>query len=127
MHSENETAGAEQVSQETLEAFYHEVPTFIYSYDYNTDQLYRTSLVTGGHSVPSYMFNACCYWSEVPGGSLLFTGGASAVLEVVRIDNRREFAVAHCAPMLTSRRDHTAVYHTPHLCTLEGSLATSKD
>jgi hypothetical protein len=60
----------------------------------------------------------------VPGGSLLITGGEdeeySAVMEVVRIDTRREFAVAHCAPMLTPRRRHAAVYHTPHLYILGG-------
>jgi hypothetical protein len=58
----------------------------------------------------------------VPGGSLLITGGGypSAVREVVRIDTRREFAVAHCAPMLTPRRLHAAVYHTPHLYILGG-------
>jgi hypothetical protein len=44
----------------------------------------------------------------------------SAVREVVRIDTRREFAVSHCAPMLTPRRRHAAVYHTPHLYILGG-------
>jgi hypothetical protein len=57
----------------------------------------------------------------VPGGSLLITGGGiPAVREVVRIDTRREFAVAHCAPMLTPRSFHAAVYHTPHLYILGG-------
>jgi hypothetical protein len=56
----------------------------------------------------------------VPGGSLLITGGYPGVREVVRIDTRREFAVAHCAPMLTPRRQHAAVYHTPHLYILGG-------
>jgi hypothetical protein len=58
----------------------------------------------------------------VPGGSLLITGGGyPAVREVVRIDTRREFAVADCAPMLTPRQSHAAVYHTPHLYILGGS------
>jgi hypothetical protein len=99
MHNESHTAGAEQVSHDTLEAFY-QVPTFIYSYKEFTDQLHRTNLVTGedsSHRVPSYTFKGGCYWSEVPGGSLLITGGAPKVREVVRIDTRREFAVAHCA------------------------------
>jgi hypothetical protein len=66
--------------------------------------------------VPSYTFKYGCYWSEVPGGSLLVTGrGYPSVREVVRIDTRREFAVAHCPPMLTPRADHAAVHHTPHL------------
>jgi hypothetical protein len=117
MHNESHT-------QDTLEAFY-QVPTFIYGYQYDTDQLHRTSLVTGEHSshrVPSHTFKYGCCWSEVPGGSLLITGGGYpvAVREVVRIDTRREFAVAHCAPMLTPRRQHAAVYHTPHLYILGG-------
>jgi hypothetical protein len=127
MHSEDLTVGAEQVSQDTLEGLYHKIPTFIYSYKYNSDQLHRTSLVTGersSHRVPSYSFNEGCCWSEVPGGSLLITGGLddsySAVCEVVRIDTRRESAVTHCPPMLTPRRAHAAVYHTTHLYILGG-------
>jgi hypothetical protein len=127
MHSESHTVGAEQVSQDLLEALYP-VPAFIYSYRYNTDQLHRTNLVTGEHSshrVPSYTFKFGCCWSEVPGGSLLITGGQStgspsSVGEVVRLDTRREFEVSHCAPMLTPRRLHAAVYHTPHLYILGG-------
>jgi hypothetical protein len=57
----------------------------------------------------------------VPGGSLLITGGGvHAVREVVRIDTRREFAVSYCPPMLTPRRQHAVVYHTPHLYILRG-------
>jgi hypothetical protein len=124
MHSENLTAGEEQVSQKTLDSLLHEVPTFIYSYGGFTDQLHRTSIVTEEPSslrVPSYTFKYGCCWSEVPGGSLLITGGGwSGVREVVRIDTRREFAVSHCPPMLTPRRSHAALYHTPHLCILGG-------
>jgi hypothetical protein len=127
MHSEDLTAGAEQVSQDTREALYLEVPTFIYSYKTNADQLHRTSLVTGEHSshrVPSYIFKRGCCWSEVPGASLLITGGEdeaySALREVVRIDTRREFAVSHCPPMLTPREHHAAAYHSPHLYVLGG-------
>jgi hypothetical protein len=126
MHSESHTEGAEQVTQDTLAAFY-QVPTFIYSYVTNTNQLHRTNLVTGEHSVhrvPSYRFKIGCRWSEVPGGSLLITGGQNenyeAVREVVRIDTRREFAVNRCPPMLTPRTSHAAVYHTPHLYILGG-------
>jgi hypothetical protein len=61
---------------------------------------------------------------EVLGESLLITGGwdrdYDALEEVVRIESRREFAVAHCAPMLTPRMAHAAVYHTPHLYILGG-------
>jgi hypothetical protein len=95
MHNESHTASPEDIScaldlnvqtviqvlntdhsetsqQDTIEAFLHEVRTFIYSYTRNTDQLHRTSLVTGEHSshrVPSYTFKEGCNWSEVPGGS----------------------------------------------------------
>jgi hypothetical protein len=139
MHNEDLTAGAEQVLEDALykdlaktalqdtKDHLHEVPTFIYSYTPYTDQLLRTSLVTREHSshrVPSYTFNRGCCWSEVPGGSLLITGGRnedySVVREVVRIDTPREFAVAHCPPMLTPRLAHAAVYHTPHLYILGG-------
>jgi hypothetical protein len=127
MHSDNLTAGAEQVSRDTREALYLEVPTFIYSYKYETNKLHRTSLVTGEHSshrAPSYTFKRGCCWSEVPGARLVITGGLdegwSAVREVVRIDTRREFAVTHCPPMLTPRTSHAAVYHTPHLYILGG-------
>jgi hypothetical protein len=126
MHNESHTVGAEQVSQDTLEAFY-QVPTFIYSYEKNTNKLHRTSLVTGersSHRVTSHNFKDWCCWSEVPGGSLLITGGNDednrSVREVVRIDTRREFAVTHCPPMLTPRAGHATVYHTPHLYILGG-------
>jgi hypothetical protein len=100
------------------------LPTFIFSYSHGTDQLHRTSLVTGEqhkHRVPSYRFKASCCWSEVPGGNLLITGGGHpAVREVVRIDTRREFAVSHCPSMLTPRRNHAAVYHSQLLYVLGG-------
>jgi hypothetical protein len=89
-----ELAETKHLQQETREALYQfetqgplveqlqvlsyedSLPAFIYSYD--TDQLHRTSLVTGEHSshqVPSYRFKEGCCWSEVPGGSLLITSG----------------------------------------------------
>jgi hypothetical protein len=126
MLNESHTVDAEQVTQDTLEPSY-QVPTFIYSSYDGTDKLYRTNLVTGElsrHRVPSYTFKYHCCWSEVPGGSLLITGGhdedCNYVREVVRIDTRREFAVSHCPPMLTPRIGHAAVYHTPHLYVLGG-------
>jgi hypothetical protein len=108
--------------QDTL---YHEVtlPTFIYSYKRYTDQLHRSSLVTGeqsSHKVPSYTFKQGCCWSEVPGGGLLITGGGTpAEREVVRIDVGT-FEVSPQPHMLTPRRRHAAVYHTPHLYVLGG-------
>jgi hypothetical protein len=79
---------AEISLQDTREALYHELPTFIYNDEFNTDQLHRTNLVTGKHStrkVPSYTFKYGCCWSEVPGASLLITGGGyPGVRDVVR-------------------------------------------
>jgi hypothetical protein len=115
-----------------IQAQLHEdtLPTFIYSYKYKTEQLHRTNLVTGVqsvHRVPSYRFKFFCGLSEVPGGILLITGGRDPpVREVVRIDTRREFAVAHCSPMLTPRMGHAAVYHTPHLYVLGGGEGQSE-
>jgi hypothetical protein len=98
------------------------LPVFIYSYESYEDVLYWTNLATGEQSslkLPSYTFGIGCCWSEVPGGSLLITGG-EVVEVVVRIDTRREFAVAECAPMLSYRAYHAAVYHTQHLYVLGG-------
>jgi hypothetical protein len=92
MHSESHTVGAEQVSQDTLAAFY-KVPTFIYSYKRETDQLHRTShWRTLKPSSDSNTFKYCCFVSEVLGGSLLITGGSFPVelREVLRIHTRRE-------------------------------------
>jgi hypothetical protein len=102
----------------------HEVtlPTFIYSYMKKTDQLHRTSLTgeQSSHRVPSYTFKQGCCWSEVPGGSLLITGGGyPAVREVVRIDVGT-FEVSPQPHMLTPRTFHAAVYHTQHLYVLGG-------
>jgi hypothetical protein len=100
------------------------LPTFIYSYQENTDQLHRTSLVTGEHSshrVPSYQFKDGCCWSEVPGGSLLITGGGypAAVTEAVRLDVRT-FAVSPQREMRTARRRHAVVYHAQHVYVIGG-------
>jgi hypothetical protein len=51
----------------------------------DTDQLYRTNLVTreqSSYRVPLYTFNESCCWSEVLGGSLLIIDGGG--LHVVR-------------------------------------------
>jgi hypothetical protein len=126
-----ENFGSKHLNQEGSQC--KQDPTYIYSYLYNTGQLHMTNLVTGEHSshrVPSFTFTIGCCWSEVPGGSLLITGGEEDDLiagrEVVRIDTRREFAVAHCAPMLTPRLAHAAVYHTPHLYILGDENGSSK-
>jgi hypothetical protein len=111
-------------AQELMASQLDTLPAFIYSYKHNTSQLHRTSLVTGeqsSHRLPFYQFKIGCCWSEVPGGSLLITGGGFPVVrEVVRIDTRREFAVCHCPPMLAPRSCHAAVHHTQHLYVLGG-------
>jgi hypothetical protein len=110
---------------QALQLYEDTLPTFIYSYKMNTNQLHRTNPVTAeqsSHPVPLYQFKSGCCWSEVPGGSLLITGGGypTAVREVVRIDTRRELAASQCPPMFISRRLHTSVYHTQHLYVLGG-------
>jgi hypothetical protein len=99
------------------------LPTFIYSYKYDTHQLYMTKLITGdqsSHQVNSYTFKIGCCWSEVPGGSLLITGGGyPAVSEVVRIDVGT-FEVSLQPVMLTPRREHAAVYYYQRLYVIGG-------
>jgi hypothetical protein len=123
---EHRAREVQQLNSQDLQAQLHEdsLPTFIYSYTRDTDQLHRTNLVTGKHSihrVPPYRFKPGCCWSEVPGGSLLITGGGNlGVREVVRIDTRREFAASQHLDMLVPRAYHSAVCHTPHLYVLGG-------
>jgi hypothetical protein len=91
-----------------------QLPTFIYSYLLNSDQLWRTHLVTGEqacYTVQAYRLQKGCCWSELSGGSLLITGGYPNAREVVRIDTRREFAVSRRPPMPTPKTFHCAVYH----------------
>jgi hypothetical protein len=125
----------QQLKTQDLQALQlHEdtLPTFIYSYKKGTDQLLRTELATGeqsSHRVPLYQFKFGSFWSEVPGGSLLITGGegtSNSVRKVVRIDTRREFAVSLCPPMLTPRAAHAAVYHTQFLYVI-GGRTSNKD
>jgi hypothetical protein len=108
------------------------LPTFIYSYVQQTNQLWRTDLLTGEqscHKVRSYSFTPGCSWSELPGGNLLILGGYSEDMEekreVVRIDTLREFAVTTQPRMFTARVYHCAVYHSPHLYILGGAYSES--
>jgi hypothetical protein len=62
--------------------------------------------------------------SEVQGGNLLLTGGNETLVNwVERIDTLREFALSDCAPMLSARAFHAAVYHDLHLYVV-GGLST---
>jgi hypothetical protein len=95
--------------------------TAFYFCERNTNKLHRVNLLTGEkswHLVPSYQFKSGCRWSELPGGSLLITGGE--VREVEKVDTLREYAVSALPPMHTARRDHAAVYHSQHVYVLAG-------
>jgi hypothetical protein len=96
-------------------------PQFIYCS--NRGRLLRANLLTGeqsSHYMPAYEFKALCKWSELPGGSLLITGGNPAVREVVKIDTLREYAVSSQPPMHTPRYNHAALYHSQYLYVLGG-------
>jgi hypothetical protein len=96
-------------------------PTFFYSCQYRTNQLHRVNLLTGEqskHEVPHYQFKDGCRWSELPGGSLLITGGGDS-RDVVRVDVGT-FAVSPQPPMHTARSLHAAVYHSQYVYVLGG-------
>jgi hypothetical protein len=99
-------------------------PKFIYACICSTNQLLRTNLLTGEQTClrgTGYQFNVYCQLSELPGGSLLITGGhLDAVREVVKIDTLRECAVSSQPPMHTARYSHAAVYHSQYLYVLGG-------
>jgi hypothetical protein len=96
-------------------------PQFIYSCQINSNKLYRANTLTGKQTwlkIPAYQFKFGCRWSELPGRSLLITGGYPAVREVVKIDTLRECAVSSLPPMHTARHSHAAVYHSQYLYVL---------
>jgi hypothetical protein len=97
-------------------------PTFLYCCRYDSNQLLRVNLLTGEqscHEVPNYRFRG--RWSELPGGSLIITGGGTPIVnEVVKVDTLREYAVCSQPPMHTSRWSHAAVYHSQYLYVLGG-------
>jgi hypothetical protein len=96
-------------------------PTFLYSCGYRS--LNRVNLLTGEQScqrMSSYKFKYRCRWSELPGGSLLITGGDPGVRESVKIDALREYAVSYQSPMHTGRESHAVVYHSQYLYVLGG-------
>jgi hypothetical protein len=98
-------------------------PQFIYSC--RSNELLRVSLLTGeqsNHQIPDYYFKFYCRWSELPGGSLLITGGNPGVREVVRIEALREWAVSSIPPMHTARCKHAAVYDSQYLYVLGGTV-----
>jgi hypothetical protein len=97
-------------------------PTFLYCCKFFSSKLRRVNLLTGEQSflrVP-YLFRDSCRWSELPGGSLLVTGGSPAVKGVVKIDTLREYAVSSQPFMHTARQSHAAVYHSQYVYVLGG-------
>jgi hypothetical protein len=108
------TEEAKQPPQPTQTA----TPSFLYLC--NNNMLIRVNLLTGElsrHNVPCIWFEWGSRWSELPGGSLLITGG-SRTRRVVKIDTLREFAVSSQPPMHTARYLHAAVYHSQYLYVL---------
>jgi hypothetical protein len=99
-------------------------PKFFYCYRYYTNQLHSVNLLNreqSCHQVPNYQFVSGSRWSELPGGSLVITGGGyPAVREAVKIDTLRECAVSCLPPMHTARIHHAAVYHSQYLYVLGG-------
>jgi hypothetical protein len=97
-------------------------PTFFYCCEEETTKLRMVNLLSGKqscHRGPSYPFRAYCRWSELPGGSLLITGGGP-LKDVEKIDTLREYAVSSQPPMHTARSNHVAVYHSQYLYALGG-------
>jgi hypothetical protein len=104
---------------------YSHSPTFIYACDQASNKLHKANLLTGEqtcHKVFQYNFKLYCSWTELPGGSLLITGGKTytSAREVTKIGALREFAVSSLPPMHTARHNHAAVYHSQHLYALAG-------
>jgi hypothetical protein len=101
-------------------------PKCIYTCKESTGELHRTSLLNGDrscHRLHDYQFKEYCRWSELPGGTLLITGGHEendAVREVVKIDTLRECAVSSQPPMHSARFQHAVVHHSQYLYVLAG-------
>jgi hypothetical protein len=105
----------------------YKTPQFIYSYEFGTDQLHRTDLLTkedSCHQVQAYQFKYDSCWSELPGGCLLITGGMPGPTnEAVRLDFW-SFEVSEEPPMLSPRKGHTVVSHAAHVYVLGGFSST---
>jgi hypothetical protein len=97
-------------------------PQFFYSC--TSSRLLRANLLTGEqseHEVPHYQFKGFFRWSELPGGSLLITGGGvRSQRDVVKIDTLREYAASSQPPMHTARKSHAAVYHSQYVYVMGG-------
>jgi hypothetical protein len=98
---------------------------FLYYCEYDTSKVHKCNLLTGkqtSYEVRYWPFKEGCRWSELPGGSLLITGGGfSAVKDALKIEPLREWAVSSLPPMHTARGSHAVVYHSQYLYVLGGS------
>jgi hypothetical protein len=96
--------------------------TCVYSYEGGTNLLHWTSLDSGSRytsAVPGFTFKNNCSWSEVPGGTVFFTGGNPATPEVVSI-NPQTVQVSREAPMNGPRGYHSSLYHQGYIYVLGG-------
>jgi hypothetical protein len=117
-----ETIEPPQSSKTLPKPQHSDSPSFFYCCHNGSNKLHRVNLLTGErtrHKVPNYRFNKGCRWSELPGGSLLITGGEDS-REVLRIDTLREWAASSLSQMHTARSNHAAVYHSLCLYVLAG-------
>jgi hypothetical protein len=99
--------------------------TLIYALRGQQTTLHWTDLLTGeefSQQIHGFEFHYGCRWNELPGGSLLITGGQnpSAVGEVVMIDTQKEFLVSSQPPMFTPRFCHAALHHSQYVYVLGG-------
>jgi hypothetical protein len=100
-------------------------PAYIYSFQENTSQLYRTHLASGKESyydVLDCKFKAGCALSQLAGGSLLVTGGGLGGSSKAKLIDVKSFTVFKQPDMLTAREHHCAVPHSKHLYVLGGML-----
>jgi hypothetical protein len=80
-------------------------PKFLYCCQNFLNTLHRVNIFTeeqSFHKVPNHWFKDFCRWSELPGGSLLITGGGRypGVREVVKIDTPRSMQSALNLPCI---------------------------
>jgi hypothetical protein len=96
-------------------------PAFFYSCIEERNTLQRVNLLTGERSryKLNYTFRIRSRLSELPGATLLITGGDNK-RDVLKIDTLREWSVSLQAPMHTARRLHAAVYHLQYVYVLGG-------
>lgn len=102
------------------------MPEFIYSYQFNSTNLYRTNLATGATAcfVISHSFFIGSVWCEIPGENLYITGGRSEDYtyqkKAVAI-SPGTFDVSSRSDMITQRGYHSAVAYRSDLIVLGGN------